>query len=234
VSAGSEAEARFSAVPTSEMVLRLRDEGRETGGGENAGREVGPSRPGLGEIPDGKTDPEQRTGRISLHEIASATEGRSHGLMLLLLALPETIPMVGLSLILATPVFVIGILMVRHGPSFPLPRWLGRRTLKRSLMNNAIDRALPSLRRLDRILKPRWTRVVEAGRVQGAVCVVMALVLAVPIPGANILAAFAVAGMGLGILQHDGLAVAAASAMAVLALLATAGAVTGVGLLVRG
>jgi hypothetical protein len=123
---------------------------------------------------------------------------------------------------------------VRHGPSFPLPGWLGRRTLKRSLLNKTIHRTLPALRRLDRILKPRWTRMVEAGRLQGVVCVIMALVLAVPIPGANILAAFSVAGIGLGILQHDGGAIAAATGMAVLALLATAAAVTGVGLLVGG
>jgi hypothetical protein len=154
--------------------------------------------------------------------------------MLLLIALPETIPMVGLSLILATPVFFIGILMVRHGPSFPLPLWLGRRTLKRSLLTKTIDRTLPVIRRLDRLLKPRWTRLVEAGRLQGAVCVVMSVVLAVPFPGPNILAAFAVAGIGLGILQQDGRAIAAALGMAGLTLLVIAGAVTGVGLLVGG
>jgi hypothetical protein len=213
-----ETEGGPPAVSTSELVLALRN---RTWGEGDAGRDEAATR---SEDPD----------RITLREIAAATGGRSHGLMLLLIALPETIPMVGLSLILATPVFFIGILMVRHGPSFPLPLWLGRRTLKRSLLTKTIDRTLPVIRRLDRLLKPRWTRLVEAGRLQGAVCVVMSVVLAVPFPGPNILAAFAVAGIGLGILQQDGRAIAAALGMAGLTLLVIAGAVTGVGLLVGG
>jgi hypothetical protein len=213
-----QAEEGPPATSTSELVLAL-------------SRELQREEPEK-EVPS--SEEEHRPGRITLHEIAAATEGRSHGLMLLLIALPETIPMIGLSLILAAPVFLIGVLMVRHGPSFPLPRWLGRRTLKRSLLNKTIHRTLPALRRLDRLLKPRWTRLVEAGRLQGVVCVLMAVVLAVPFPGPNILAAFSVAGIGLGILQHDGMAIAAAMGMAVLTLLVIAGAVTGVGLLVGG
>jgi len=213
-----QAEEGPPASSTSELVLAL-------------SRELQREEP-ENEVPS--SEEEHRPGRITLHEIAAATEGRSHGLMLLLIALPETIPMIGLSLILAAPVFFIGVLMVRHGPSFPLPGWLGRRSLKRSLLEGTIQRTLPALRRLDRLLKPRWTRLVEAGRLQGVVCVLMAVVLAVPFPGPNILAAFSVAGIGLGILQHDGMAIAAAFGMAVLTLLVIAGAVTGVGLLVGG
>jgi hypothetical protein len=213
-----EAEEGPAPASTSELVLAL-------------SRELRKEEP-ENEAPS--SEEEHRPGRITLHEIASATKGRSHGLMLLLLALPETIPMIGLSLILGLPIFLIGILMVRHGPSFPLPRWLGRRTLKRSLLDKTIHRTLPALRRLDRFLKPRWTRLAEAGRLQGVVCVLMAVVLAVPFPGPNILAAFSVAGVGLGILQQDGMAIAAAFGMAVLTLLVIAGAVTGVGLLVGG
>lgn len=228
-----EAEEGPAPVPISELVeaLRKKDPGeREDRTSLEESAEGGEGREGQ-EYRDGSASPPDR---ISLQEIAEATKGRSLGLMLLLLALPETIPMVGFSLILAVPIFLIGILMVRHGPSFPLPRWLGRRTMKRSLLNSTIDRTLPALRRLDRILKPRRTRMVEAGRLQGVVCIVMAVVLAVPFPGPNIMAAFAVAGIGLGILQQDGLAIAAAFGMAVLTLVVIAGVVTGVGLLVWG
>jgi hypothetical protein len=228
-----EAEEGPAPVPISELVEALRKKDpteREDRTSLVESAEGGEGREGQ-EYRDGSASPPDR---ISLQEIAEATQGRSHGLLLLLLALPETIPMVGFSLILAIPIFLIGILMVRHGPSFPLPRWLGRRTMKRSLLNSTIDRTLPALRRLDRILKPRRTRMVEAGRLQGVVCIVMAVVLAVPLPGPNIMAAFAVAGIGLGILQQDGSAIAAAFGMAVLTLVVIAGVVTGVGLLVWG
>lgn len=259
-----ELEASPPPILTSELLLALRRPGREEGALREEGEEHAEQQAEQagyagerGERQEGeecaeeeaerveqqaenaesdaeRTEREEDTERISFSEITAATEGRAHGLLLLLLALPETIPMIGFSLILAIPVFLIGVLMVRHGPSFPLPRWLGRRTMKRSLLDKTIDHTLPTLRRLDRILKPRWTRVAEAGRLQGTVCILMAVVLAVPIPGINIMAAFAVAGMGLGILQHDGRTIAVASGVALLTLLVIGGGVTGVGLLVGG
>ena len=252
-----ELEASPPPILTSELLLALRRPGREEGalreeGEEHAeqqaeqagyagergerqeGEECAEEEAERVEHEEERPEREEDTERISFSEITAATEGRAHGLLLLLLALPETIPMIGFSLILAIPVFLIGVLMVRHGPSFPLPRWLGRRTMKRSLLDKTIDHTLPTLRRLDRILKPRWTRVAEAGRLQGTVCILMAVVLAVPIPGINIMAAFAVAGMGLGILQHDGRTIAVASGVALLTLLVIGGGVTGVGLLVGG
>lgn len=169
--------------------------------------------------------------RITLGEIAEATAGRAHGLMLLLLALPETIPMVGLSAVIALPIAVIGGHMALYGAEAPLPRWLRERSIRRSLVEAAIDKAMPVIRWLDRISRPRWPALAEAHRLQGAICVVLAVVLAAPIPGINILAAFGVAGIGLGMLQRDGLVVAAALVSAGLALAGTAGVLVGGGAL---
>ncbi len=165
--------------------------------------------------------------RVSLGEISEGVGGRAHGLILILLGLPEAIPMIGLSAILALPILVVGAYMVTYGINPPLPRWLRDRTVDRSKLDSAIDRALPVIRGLDRISRPRWSRVAESGRLQGIVCVLMAVLLAVPVPGVNILAAFGVVGIGVGVLQRDGLIISLAFASATLALAGAAGVALG-------
>ena len=155
------------------------------------------------------------------------TDGRAIGLLLLLIALPETIPFIGLSAILAMPIFVIGAYMLVQGEQPRLPQWLLRRSLSADMVQNAIARSLPTIRRLERVLRPRWPSLASAGRLQGVVCMLMAILLAVPIPGINILSAFSVGCIGIAIVQRDGALVAIALTLASLALAASIGALTG-------
>lgn len=166
--------------------------------------------------------------RMSLGEVAEGLGGRAHGLLLVVLALPETIPMIGLSVILGAPIFVIGVYMAFHGADVPIPGWIRRRSLKRARIETAIDRTIPAFRWLDRFIRPRWPVVAGAARLQGVVCVAMAILLAIPFPGVNILAAFGVAGVGLGVLQRDGLIIAGAFVSSLLAVAASIAVVTGV------
>lgn len=165
--------------------------------------------------------------KISLGEIAAGMGGRGNGLLLLALALPEMIPMVGLSLLIAVPIFVIGACMLLDGDDTVLPGWIRRRRIKRSLVDGAIDKTLPMLRWLDRISRPRWHALAQAGRLHGVVCILMAVVLAIPIPGVNILAALGVGGIGIGMLQRDGVLILAALACSTFALAGTVLVFTG-------
>ncbi|TVR53294.1 MAG: exopolysaccharide biosynthesis protein [Gemmatimonadales bacterium] len=165
--------------------------------------------------------------QIPVGEITEVIGGRAHGLVLLILSLPETIPMVGLSAILAAPILILGVVLVIRGADPPVPEWVRRRSLPRKKVQGAIRRTRPVVRWLDRVVRPRWNRLATAGRLQGTICIVMALLLAIPIPGVNILAAAAVAGVGLGILQRDGLVIAMAAGAALLALLGFSAVVAG-------
>lgn len=164
---------------------------------------------------------------VTLGEILDASQGRAHGVLLLALALPETIPMIGVSALLATPVFIVGIAMLIRGTDPPVPGWIHRRTLKRKYLATAVRKTRRIARWLDRISRPRLPRLAAAGRLQGGICVLMAVVLAVPVPGINIVAAFSVAAVGIGILQRDGLLIGAAAALAVVAAAAMVAVFTG-------
>lgn len=156
--------------------------------------------------------------RLAVEEITEVVGGRAHGLIILLLSLPETIPMVGLSAVLAAPIFVLGAALVLRGADPSVPGWVRKRSLPREKVQGAIRRTRRVVRWLDRVSKPRWSWLATAGRLQGTICILMAVLLAIPIPGINLLAAAAVAGVGLGILQRDGLAIAASGVAALAAL----------------
>jgi hypothetical protein len=165
--------------------------------------------------------------RIRLGEVADEVGGRGLGLVLLVLAIPETIPMIGTSLVLAIPIGMVGAYMLKHGEAVMLPGRIRNWSVKRTLLDSAIRRTLPLLRWAERKARPRLRRLSYACRAQGAVCLLMAVILAIPIPGLNLLAAFAVFGTGLGMLLHDGRIIALAFASAAVATLGMAAILIG-------
>ncbi|CAN5667743.1 hypothetical protein BH23GEM11_BH23GEM11_16630 [soil metagenome] len=172
--------------------------------------------------------------KLGIGEITEVIGGRAHGLILLVLSIPETIPMVGLSAILAAPIFVIGVVLVVKGANPGVPGWVQNRSLPRDKVQGAIRRLRRVVQWLDRVLRPRWSALAKAGRFQGLICVVMAILLAIPIPGINMVAAAAVAGVGLGILQRDGVVIAVAAVLAVVATVGFGFAISGASSLVMG
>lgn len=165
--------------------------------------------------------------RISLGELAERMRGRAFGMILIVFALPETVPMIGFSLILAIPIALVGGYMLVHGEEVLLPAWIRNRSIRRRHLAAAVDRMLPVLRRIERLSRPRWLRIASACRLQGAVSLLMAVVLAIPIPGVNFLAAMAVFGTGLGMILRDGRIIAIAFTSATLATAGTAAVLLG-------
>jgi len=166
--------------------------------------------------------------RISLGYMAERMRGRAFGMILLVFALPETIPMIGFSLILAIPIALVGGYMLVHGEEVVLPAWIRKRSIKRRHVEAAVVRMLPVLRWAERVSRPRWHRLAAACRLQGAVTLVMAVILALPIPGLNFLAAAGVFGTGLGMLLRDGRIIAVAFTSAAIAAAGTAAVLMGI------
>jgi hypothetical protein len=83
------------------------------------------------------------------------------------------------------------------------------------------------LARAERLLRPRWSLLVSpaAERLLGALCLILAAVLALPIPFGNMLPAFAICLIALGILERDGVWVAAGTVVGLGSLLLVAGVV---------
>lgn len=148
---------------------------------------------------------------INLGALRDALHDRGFGVLLFVFAfpnlLPHNIPLV--SAVLGLPlVFLAAQLSYgRHKPWFP--SWLAERSFPRLGFTAIVMHALPYLERAERLLKPRLTGLLSwtGERLIGVTLLVFAIALTLPIPFGNFLPAFAIAIVGLALVEKDGVAV---------------------------
>jgi len=146
---------------------------------------------------------------VALGEVVGALRDRAYGLLLLMFALPNCIPAPpAVGSILGLPLMFFGAQMLRRETPW-LPRFIAERRVKRADLMRILDVAVPRLRWLERIVRPRvaWAVTPLAERFIGSLSVLLALSIALPVPFTNMVPAMGVAVMGLGVVERDGRAV---------------------------
>lgn len=145
--------------------------------------------------------------RVSVGEILQRLEGRAVGIVLLLLALPMCIPNVpGISTIFGLLIIAPSVQLLMSADQLWLPRRVRAWTVPREALNNAIRTGLPTLRKIERFIRPRWSAFIRPPAEQwlGLQTLLMALVLLLPIPAGNWPPGMTVAATGLALAQRDG------------------------------
>jgi hypothetical protein len=155
---------------------------------------------------------------IGVGVVAAAAGARVHGLALLIIALPEAVPLPlpSASLVLAWPLLVIAGHLAVFGERRTLPGWLSRRTIPRSVLSAVDAYGGPLLKRMERLSRPRWGALARQQRLAGFVAFYLALILLLPLPFFNVPPAISIVALGLGLIQHDGIATAIGVAGAIL------------------
>jgi hypothetical protein len=149
--------------------------------------------------------------RVSLGALRDALGDRGFGVLILLFALPNLVPLniPLLSAVLGVPLVLLAAQLTygRHEPWFP--NWLTRQSFPREGFAAIVRRSLPYLVATERLLRPRLTGLLSwtGERFVGVALLVMAIVLTAPIPFGNWLPAFAIAIIGIAMVEKDGLAV---------------------------
>jgi len=165
--------------------------------------------------------------RIAVGTIISALQDRAYALLVVLLGLPNCLPMpppIPLVCGFVLAFVAIQMLLGRRTP------WLPQALLKRSIgkpeLTRAVARALPALTRLERFSKPRLTMLggAYAVPVLGLVILILAfgLILAAPFIG-QIPLGLAVCLVGLGLVERDGVLIIAGAVFGAAGLLLSAG-----------
>lgn len=165
--------------------------------------------------------------RILVADIVAALRDRAYALLIVLLGLPNCLPMpppIPLVCGLVLLFVAAQMLMARATP------WLPQRLLQRSLgreeLGRAIGRALPPLVRLEQFSRQRLTLLggPRSIPVLGALLVVLALglIVAAPFIG-QIPLGLAVCLVGLGLVERDGLFIIAGALVGALGLALSAG-----------
>ena len=161
------------------------------------------------------------SGWLRLGDIVTALGDRGYGILIFILALPSVLPLYipGVSALFGIPLALIALQMMLGLPRPWLPQALLRRPVRRQEFAKITNRILPWLLRLERLLKPRLPALtsVWAERAIGLLALVLALMLALPIPFTGIPLGAALALMGIGLLERDGLVLMAGVAGGALA-----------------
>ena len=149
---------------------------------------------------------------VRLRQLLRTLGDRGLASALLLLTLPQLLPMpLGLSNILALPIILVAAQMAIGRHVLWLPAWLLDRPIGRRWLLGACARAVPVLRRLEVVIRPRLRGIwaPPGDRVVGLSCTLIAAVSIAPLPLTGWLPALALVIVALGMLERDGLVVLA-------------------------
>jgi hypothetical protein len=158
---------------------------------------------------------------LTFTDLAAQLHGRAWGGLLLIFAAINLLPLPpGTSIFFAIPILIVSAQMAAGRESPWFPRRIDRRGVKKSELQRLIDKMGWVEARVERIFRPRLGKLTggTAARLIGAVCFMLALVAAIPIPLFHMAPAAAIVLFGLALIYRDGALVIAAAVAAVLSL----------------
>ena len=149
--------------------------------------------------------------RVSLGALRDTLDDRGFGVLLFAFAFPNLVPLniPLLSAVLGLPLVLLAA-QLAYGSHKPwVPDWLARQSFPRLGFAAVLMHALPYLERTERLLRPRLTGILSwtGERLIGVALFILAVTLTLPIPFGNWLPAFAIAIIGLALVEKDGAAV---------------------------
>jgi len=162
-----------------------------------------------------------RKDRLKLGDLMDEIEAEDGpGPVLFVLTLPILLPVPpGVSMLLALPLLIVAPQIIVGRRELWIPQALAKRTMEREKLAKLVHRILPPLTRVERLVRPRLQLL--TGRVGaslvGVAATVIAVVLVLPLPAANLVPSLALALFALGLSRRDGLFVLAGYGLMALA-----------------
>lgn len=146
---------------------------------------------------------------LSIAEVMQLLHERGFGIMIILFSLPNLFPgfVPPIPTLFAIPLCLFSAQMILRFEAPHLPRFISRRKIKRSSLQKAVTASLPSMKRVENIIRPRLEFMVskQAERYLGVFMLAFAITVAVPLPMTNFVPSVALILVGIGILGKDGL-----------------------------
>jgi len=182
----------------------------------------------LQKIADAPATPDER---ISLVHLIEGFGNRAFGALLFIFAVPVALPIAipGISAVLGAPLLFLSWQLMRGREQPWLPQVMRSRSFLRVDFTRMLQRVLPSIRRVERLVGPRliWMTNRRGEQIIGLFAFVLAVVLFLPIPFGNTVPALAIAIMALAVLERDGLAAIAGTLVGVAGIAVVSGVVFG-------
>lgn len=159
--------------------------------------------------------------RLTFTELAAQLHSRAWGGLLLIFAAINVLPLPpGTSMFFAIPLLLVSGQMVVGRTSPWFPRRIDRRGVSRQELQRLISKMEWFELRVERIFRPRIPVLTgpTAARIIGAICFLLGLIAAVPIPLFHVAPAAAIVLFGVALIYRDGMLVIAAAIAAILSI----------------
>ena len=153
---------------------------------------------------------------MTLREIRDRLDERAFGLMILILAIPCLVPaLYGVPQIVGIPILLLAgqMLVGREEPW--LPETVLKRRVSKAMLDRMADFATRRMRWFERLSRPRLTIFTQGIAEQAAAAFMILATLTIVLPMTNTVPSVALALLSVGLIQRDGLFVAAGATVAV-------------------
>jgi hypothetical protein len=158
----------------------------------------------LQQLADGQPDDE-----LSFDSVLDSFRHRSYGLFLLIVLIPVFIPIpAGQGAFSGLLTSLIGLQLMWQLEHPWIPKFIGRKTFKRSHIINFQRRFDPWLKWIEKLCKPRYEYAFDhawARAFSGLLLLVLGILLALPIPLTNYPFGLIVLAFSLGFIERDGI-----------------------------
>lgn len=148
--------------------------------------------------------------KLKLEEVVAAFGDRGLGALILVLTLMALLPWPpGGKAVFAVPIILLAFELAFQRNEVWLPRWALKASLSRPAYRAAVSRIMRPIRFVENLTRPRLHVLTgPAGEiVMGGLCVLLAVVMALPVPFGDMLPGLAMLFFALGVMQKDGIAV---------------------------
>lgn len=149
---------------------------------------------------------------ITVEEIKNSLNERGFGILMAVASLPLCLPFPappGYTTFFSIPLFIFSIQMIFGMDSPWLPEWICRKKIRRTKLANFIEKAVPLLHKIEKLLKPRMINgnIEKWEKLIGFSSFIFAISIAIPLPLTNLPPGYGILIMSLGLLSKDGLTI---------------------------
>jgi hypothetical protein len=161
--------------------------------------------------------------RISLDDLIKSLGKQAFGACILLLSILSLLisHVPGISTLIGIPIMLFSVQMMLGHDKPWLPRWLGNRTFDKSVLRGALAKARGYHAPVEHWVRPRLAQLSAPSfePALGTICLISAIVLALPVIFGNAISSLALALIAFGQLERDGLFIVAGTVLSALSAL---------------
>lgn len=144
----------------------------------------------------------------TIGDLSAALGSRAFGITMFIFTLPNAVPLPlpGVSTLTGIPLMFFAAQLFIGRQTVWLPDWIARRSIGADRLKTALNYAVPRMKKVERFIKPRHERFTHGPyrRFAGALIIIQAALIALPIPLGNFPPGLAMMLLALAITERDG------------------------------